>query len=252
MSQTLLQAMRARGVKLRAVGERLRVEAPPGVLADTDWDALRAAKTALLAALHAEAAIDKAHDKLLGGAGPNPSDIMVPLATDPVAAPHSYPPCPRCQRPTNADGACWACHGRWCQHPTCAGWLSSAYLVECPACRAAAVAAWARERAAREDAHCGSVRLPRPATPAEVKRFAESAAAAAGPPATAGGDTQRACPDRAMRGVQTAIPGHWRRCRPCTLARLPRCRLCGERPVGAGGQWCRECQLANLADRESG
>src|SRR5687768_9938149 len=55
----------------------------------------------------------------------------------------------------------------------------------------------------------------------------------------------RLCPDCQGRGTETAIPRHWRRCRPCVLASLPRCRLCHERPVGPGGTWCVECQLGD-------
>src|SRR5262245_25426526 len=55
----------------------------------------------------------------------------------------------------------------------------------------------------------------------------------------------RRCPDCEAHGVETIIPRHWKRCRPCVLASLPRCQLCRERPVGPGGRWCVECQLAD-------
>jgi hypothetical protein len=57
--------------------------------------------------------------------------------------------------------------------------------------------------------------------------------------------TAHLCPDCHRQGTKTAIPRHWRQCRPCVLASLPRCRLCGERPVGPGGYWCVECQIAD-------
>jgi hypothetical protein len=46
--------LEARGVRLTAVGERLRVDAPCGVLAATDRDALVQHKPAILAALRVE------------------------------------------------------------------------------------------------------------------------------------------------------------------------------------------------------
>ena len=54
----------------------------------------------------------------------------------------------------------------------------------------------------------------------------------------------RECPDCAERGVQTLMPRHWRRCRPCVLASMRRCQDCGDRPVREGVRWCSECAPA--------
>ena len=51
----LLAALQTRGVRLAAVGDRLRVEAPRGVLTAADRAALAAHKAALLALLRADA-----------------------------------------------------------------------------------------------------------------------------------------------------------------------------------------------------
>ena len=51
----LLAALEARGVRLMAVGQTLRVDAPRGVLTTADREALLAHKAAVLAALRAEA-----------------------------------------------------------------------------------------------------------------------------------------------------------------------------------------------------
>jgi hypothetical protein len=62
--------------------------------------------------------------------------------------------------------------------------------------------------------------------------------------------SDRVCPECAAQDRLTLIPRHWRRCRPCVLASLPRCLLCRERPVGAGGVWCEECQLSYARKQE--
>lgn len=50
----LLVALRGRGVRLRVVGDRLRVNAPAGQLSEDDWNTLAAYKPALLALLQPE------------------------------------------------------------------------------------------------------------------------------------------------------------------------------------------------------
>lgn len=65
----LLADLRARGVRLAAVGARLRVEAPRGVLTEADREALAAHKTAVLAELRDDGWADGVPDGPCGLCG---------------------------------------------------------------------------------------------------------------------------------------------------------------------------------------
>jgi len=86
----LMADLEARGVRLAAMGERLRVDAPRGALTATDRDALVRYKPALLAALRAEAwgTVTAADDSWSDGVRDGPCGLC---GHQPLAEVHDWP-----------------------------------------------------------------------------------------------------------------------------------------------------------------